>query len=188
MNQPELPFKFLVKFFFTNKKHIPPGIPKREDRWEGTCRMVQEAAQLYAQGVIDKIAGRHRKGVVDTGEPIKLKRVNIAHLCGTILEKGYSILGLHYFYHEQKKKFVVVVELVAADADFELPVEIAQALRELFLTVWEYTHVWVNPPKEDGSTVYTINNTVMVMDDDERGKLVGINEALNCFVNEPATK
>lgn len=159
------PDVFLVKFFFTNERHLPKGIPQRDrppdeeiDRFHAIQAILQDRADQSR-------VGRKRPGRVDTGEHVidNLGDVQVATIRTGFANNGYLLVDVHCFYHRQKKKNVVCLNFKRIDNTAslpELPSWVTKAMRELARTTWRYCHVWNNPPQEEGrDALATINLT-----------------------------
>ena len=147
------PSRVIVKFAFTNPKHIPNGI---EQKQRGTDQEVdgQHMAKAYAagQGEQAKI-GRHREGRVDSGEPViqNLDMVQVAMIRVGLTNNGYRLSDTHYFIKKatktgHKDKYMVVLTFDRNATDTAtLPESTTRAIRELANTTWQFCHVWDNP-------------------------------------------
>ncbi len=134
----------LVKFGFTNKKHLPPGV-----MWKHRDSDAQMDARHQANAD-EKLgeAGRHREGRVDTGEPvIKLPEVQVAVLRSGLFLQGYQLQDLHWYLQHRAgraDKFVVVCQYVRGSKKAVPPITM-EALRSLATSAAWGCNVWVNP-------------------------------------------
>ena len=149
------PDRVLVKFFFTNPKHIPTGIPERGrdtdaamDTAHAMWAKVHEMAELAKQG-------RIRPGRVDTGTQVikNLPDVQVATLRRGFANSGYVLSSAHWYVNpakEQGKQPKAVVCLTFSRVAHvnevpDLPRKTLDALRELAKTTWQFCHVYNNP-------------------------------------------
>lgn len=171
------PDRVIVKFFFTNPKHIPPGIPEKgqDPNW---LRDAANATWASLHGLANESqVGRVRPGRVDTGQHIldNLPDVQLGLLRRGLNKSDYVLTDVHWFRAKAKKpggqaKFVVcltfcdIIVLANTEAGSqrykelmkqftqEFPRPLTEALRALAKTTWQFCHVWLNP---DGTS--TIN-------------------------------
>jgi len=152
------PNRVLVKFHFTNKKHVPAGI-----RWidRPTDQTVDDvhAQQAVAAGLFDQgTVGRVRPGRVDTGRHVvdNCPDVQLAVLRRGLTNVGFRLEDVHAFEKladpRNKPKVIVVLTFVRNDNGVELTRPTLEALRGLGRSTWQYCHVWDNP-----NGVVTIN-------------------------------
>ncbi|MDE1925206.1 MAG: hypothetical protein KGH79_03425 [Patescibacteria group bacterium] len=139
----------LVKFFFTNEKHVPRGVPNK-DRAVMYLVDYNHAQKAKSQGQ-DELAklGRHREGRVDTGEPVikDLPGVQAALLKDRLTKAGFALKNLHWFKQVKEgrtPKFVVVCEFARGTQATELPADVVEALDFLSYAARWYCHVWDN--------------------------------------------
>ena len=139
----------LMKFFFTNQKHIPPGIPLIE-RWGNETVDLGHAVEGAILGVNRVGIGRVRSGRVDTGLQVisNLPEVRASMLESGLTENGLSLVNLHWFVKPADRsggdKYVVCATFHSGKP-MELTEPTARALHELAAITWGYCHVWQNP-------------------------------------------
>jgi len=139
----------LVKFFFTNDKHVPRGIPNvaRKNDFAVDYKHMRAAKEAGADDL--GAVGRHREGRVDTGEPIikDLHGVQASLLKDRLIKAGFAIKNLHWYKQERASripKFVVVCEFVRGIQTEELPQDVIAALDFLSYCARWTCHVWDN--------------------------------------------
>lgn len=149
---------FLVKFYFTNSAHLPPGIPGK-DRPSNDEMDAYHASIMACLGEQAKNAiGRIREGRIDTGECV-IQNAPLVQV--GVLRRGFAanrlrLLDAHWFEQEarqsgHKPKYVVCltfaeVRSVAGGEFPKLPRATEDALRVLANTTWQFCHVWDNTP------------------------------------------
>lgn len=149
------PDRVLVKYFFTNERHIPAGIPEK-GRASDEEMDQRHAVFAIVKGMVDKASvGRIRPGRVDTGQHIfdKLENVQVATLRRGFTNAGYVLVDAHWFWNPpkgqgQQSKAVVCLTFGRVDDVSQvpdLPRRTLEALRELARTTWQFCHVWNNP-------------------------------------------
>lgn len=82
-------------------------------------------------------------------------KVEVASLLAELRNEGYKPSGIHIRVRQGKKFNVLVVPYLLWTAKGE----VLPPLLEEFLKIssWGFAHVWMNPPKADGSIVHTVN-------------------------------
>lgn len=159
----------LVKFFFSNQRHIPQGI-KVGKLTDFHNQDDNHAINASLQGRIDLAeVGRVRPGRVDTGENVvkDLQRVQLGVIRRGLTNAGFQLSQVNSFYHEHKRKFVVVLgftkggyyeEAAATEEErrshaiLNSP-ETVEALRALGRTTWQWCHVWDNSEVSQTATI-----------------------------------
>lgn len=126
-------------------------------------RLHAEASRKAGQGDLAQV-GRHRKGRVDTGEPLAegdngkaaaLVNADVADFVTDLQRAGYVLANYGYFQKDSQDTHCFVQLLFAKGATaFPLRNETQQALTDLTKTIWQNVWVYDNP---DGST--TVNCT-----------------------------
>lgn len=161
----------LVKFFFTNPKHIPWGIPERKvsDR---TQKQIDEfnsfMAEVKGNATLGQV-GRRREGRVDTGEQVinNLQFVQLGIIRRGLTNVGFQLRTVDAFFIPQKGKHVVCLvfqkggfyeEATATPTEKEAhkllnSSAIVSALRELANTTWQWCHGWDNSATRKTMTI-----------------------------------
>lgn len=154
------PDRVLVKFNFTNPKHIPAGIPEKAREGDKEVDS-QHAIWAAVNGMAEKAqVSRKREERVDSGEHVidNLLNVQVAALRSGFANNDFVIADAHWFRHQPNKragqshspkpKFVVCLTYRAVEPSEKIPKllrKTVEALRELANTTWKYCHVWNNP-------------------------------------------
>ena len=139
----------LVKFAFTNPKHIPAGI--RETTMQDERRRKELAGRHLSRIEGDGIqVQEHRPGQVDTGIPVfqNVPGVHVACIRRGLVNNGFVLTDAHYFMKTapgRTPKYMVVLVFERGAVQKELPRGTTDALIALANTVWAYAHVWSNP-------------------------------------------
>jgi hypothetical protein len=154
------PNRIVVKFNFTNRVHIPAGIPEkaRGTDKEVDARHAQDA--IKSGDIAAAEVGKERAGRVDTGIPVikNLEMVQVAMLRQGFARAKYLLADCHYYRHAvegKQTKFVVCLtfrRLESVEGIPPLPSKTVEAMRDLARTTWGFAHVWSNP-----NGVVTIN-------------------------------
>ncbi len=173
--------KILVKFFFTNEKHIPPGIPPVERRDEGVIAGAHKLEAMKAGRFSLAETGRVRAGKVDTGTPVfaNLPLAHAGFIRRGLANNGFALESVHYYEKRdpgKTTKFVVVLSFVRGENRIPLDRKVQDALRALAKSVW-FAHVWDNQAVGNPATVNFVGkqqepakNALVVRD----GKLVAL--------------
>ncbi|HEU0081151.1 MAG TPA: hypothetical protein VFQ72_04005 [Candidatus Paceibacterota bacterium] len=172
----------LVKFSFTNPKHIPQGLPEgKRVTWE--LRTLKDQVNAAAVHSIDpELAkkGRIHENYVDTGVRAvdNLQLVQLGIIRRGLTNSGFQLRAVHVQFVPAKpdrrdpKRMTFpkhVVELVFQNGDFfeeatatedekaaratlESP-QVVGALRALANTTWQWCHVWDNSKTAGTATV-----------------------------------
>ena len=141
----------LVKFAFTNPKHIPQGIDR-------ITRLSNQFMDAMNRGRAEESGnkrlgreGRFREGRVDTGYPIvnNLPFVQAALIRCGLANNDYKLVDAHWFRKEGQRghqpKFMVCLSFKkGASENIELSRKTLDAVRQLANTVWNFCHVWQN--------------------------------------------
>jgi hypothetical protein len=151
------PDMILVKFYFTNPKRIPLGIPlkeKKEVRGGLTIKDIRRGMVNY------RSFQRLRQGKVDTGTHEEVKYVKLLQFIQEIEKAGYRLVDCHYFEQQTtfgKKKFTVVMGYSRLSTNgVQFSPETMKGVRGLLSIYWKICHLWQNPP-ENGKIVWTVN-------------------------------
>ncbi len=152
----------LVKMYFTNREHVPAGIPtvyvcdkriKQNDRHHALVAIDAGHAELAT-------IGRVRAGRVDTGVQT-VKNLSLVHL--GLIRRGltnvsFQLREISSYRDDRKEKFVVVLAFVKGDLYEEAHATteereahkllhssaVVQAIRDLANKTWGHCHVWDN--------------------------------------------
>ncbi|NUM25941.1 MAG: hypothetical protein HUU49_05015 [Candidatus Buchananbacteria bacterium] len=149
------PSRVIVKFAFTNDKHIPNGIPVKKREADHVVDATHMVSAVQSGQTEEAQIGRHREGRVDTGTPViqNLGMVQTAMIRRGLVNNGYRLTDAHYFtkppaQRGHKPKHMVCLTFDReATTSADLPEGTTRALRELANTTWQYAHVWSNPDK-----------------------------------------
>lgn len=187
--------RILIKFLFTNPKHIPAGIPEQKvgsNEERDLNHLIEAATQCW----IEKAeVGRVREGRVDTGENFipGLNSVSIGEGFAQLIGGGWNrIANPHWFCQQPKTqpgqkprqlKYVVVLNLMRIDGARVLapntPKEALGGLNYLINDCNWTLHGWTNP-----NGVITLNNMMIQEGPGQRGLVfneetneLGIDEA-----------
>ena len=139
----------LVKFYFTNEKQIPEGIPeKHRQSDQAVDDRHAMAAELNGRKDL-AVVGRVREGRVDSGEHFvdNVHNVHAGCLTRGLSNLSYTLTDCHYYWHAAKGKFVVVLKLTTkADESIVMPISngTIEQRRALARTCWSWCHGWVN--------------------------------------------
>ncbi|MEK7641407.1 MAG: hypothetical protein AAB365_00250 [Patescibacteria group bacterium] len=184
----------LAKFYFTNPKHIPPGIPE-VTRAESTAIDAAHIRFAYEikQGQLAQ-PGRVREGRVDTGVQFinNLHNVHggclVRGLCNANI--GYFVTHCHWFRLKsdtpQKSDKYVVVLCFSTDSEKKLETGRAtlEARRALASTCWQWLHAYTNP-----NGVITLNFGGRMPDGKPKNTVVVRNGCLTAAqIIEPVTE
>jgi hypothetical protein len=163
----------LVKFSFTNRDHIPAGIPEMprlsDNEMDGKHQIEAIDAGLVKPGEGGGIAkvGRHRDGRVDTGEPIaqNVQTAYPAVILHGLPENGLLLRDVHWYKHDRgddkRPKFVVVCAFERGQPGMAVSIGLAAALTRLAHEALWHCHIWKNPSKtESGMPEATVNFVV----------------------------
>lgn len=148
----------LLKFFFTNQKHVPQGIPPKEHaNYLAIDFKHRQVAKSQDKAELGEL-GRHREGRVDTGEPVinNLPQVRVGGFVDELLATGFALRTLHWF--EQKKvgrptKYVVVAEFVRGTPVEPLSQSLLNDLKYLAFTAVWFCHLWDNSAVGNPTTI-----------------------------------
>ena len=152
------PDAVLLKFFFTNPAHIPPGIDEKGGRLTNQAMDAYHIEMTKLAGLSEELAkvGRKRRERVDTGEHpvdnLSMTQVDESLFFGLGGARFY-LVNVHWFEQParapgKKSKFVVVLCFNFMEQVKNLPhlpQEGVEALDALATTTWQFCHVWDNP-------------------------------------------
>lgn len=138
----------LVKFYFTNRKLLPPGIILKPRREELEIKHWREGKQL---GLPAGGAGRVRNHHVDTGEHKEFREVDLLPIW-EYLKKGYTVTNIHAYLQEHSdgmKKAVVVITFSTQGKSFlsGRQKQVFAQIEQTFVqaSTWGIVHHWTNP-------------------------------------------
>lgn len=149
----------LVKFFFTNDKHIPSGVPNLQHPGNEERDAIHASQEKYFGKDGDKslgAVGRHREDRVDTGEPVikDLPGTRAGLLQGDLVKAGYTLVGFRWWKQAPKPKpgerprtpkFVVQAAYVKGAPYVAHPPHITSTMSSLATDAVWFCHVWKNP-------------------------------------------
>jgi len=141
------------------KKMVALGVPVKEPNFQQKEQKHVEHAEQHGRE-----AFRFRKDVADSGVPVfgpkGVQSVSLYEVLQELLEI-YEVVDVHIRPRRDGNRFMSV--LVVSFSHGEKACSNTKAFQELldFLSssCWGYTHVWANPPQEDGRVVNTINSS-----------------------------
>ena len=140
----------LVKFSFTNRAHIPAGIPEQK-RLDDSTVDNRHAHEALAMGHTERAQiGRVREGRVDTGTQFihNLQFVQPGCLVRGLSNVGYTVSQCHWFFKKgfgkSSDKYVVVLALSLGGEPVNLPNQAIEQRRALANTCWQWCHGWSN--------------------------------------------
>lgn len=147
--------KVLVKFFFTNPKHIPFGIPEQSRETDQKMDLFHASVAAALGKVELGEVGRVREGRVDTGRPAvqNAQLVQAALLRRGLTNVSFGLYACHWFFQERKGKYAVVLAFGWARDIIQCPPEVTEALRELGRTTWQWCWVYDNKGTFDSVTI-----------------------------------
>ncbi|MGC9602232.1 MAG: hypothetical protein ABSE76_00600 [Minisyncoccia bacterium] len=144
----------LVKFFFTNPRYLPDGlptVPRLNDM--AMDRKHQDAVYLDEDSSSAEV-GRHREGRVDTGIPVieNLQLTSPLFLTDGLEASGFYLVSAHYYRKEAKGKFgkpsyVIVLHYSQHGERMRLSPELAENLLRFYGGASWTINVWNNPGK-----------------------------------------
>jgi len=140
----------LVKFYFSNKDHIPAGI---EEKSRQPDEVIDFGRHHTTKDKKKAAFGRHRPDRVDNGEPTlnNIPKVHPAMIRRGLTANGYRLTNAHWFLRERDGKpdqYVVVLTFNhGADENADLSRKTLDAIRKLSKTIWFCT-VWENEEKQ----------------------------------------
>lgn len=145
----------LVKFSFTNPKHVPSGVPLIQRPTNEEIDAKHAADQKYLATHSDQSLGekgRHREGRVDTGEPVikDLQAVQAMLLKRDLVGAGFKLSGFRYWKQQRDEKsvpkWVVQCQFTKTDGPVEhYPAHVAATIQSLVSGACWAAHVWANP-------------------------------------------
>ncbi len=149
--------QFLVKFFFTNPKHIPDGIPSVERKAEGIIAGTHKLQAMKAGQSDLAETGRVRNGMTDTGTMVyqNIEACHAGFIRRGLVNSGFALESLHHYVQRKEDrapKFVVVLSFVRGANKLPLPRKVDEALRALAKSTW-FGHVWDNSAVGNPATI-----------------------------------
>lgn len=142
--------KVLVKFSFTNHKHIPEGIEEKKRENNATMDHHHALAAISSNKHELAVPNRLRPGRFDTGNKFidNLQFMHIGCLVRGLSNTNFAMSGIHWFHKigegGSSDKFVVCVTYKHSVDNVTVPQKSLEQLRKLASTCWQYCHAYAN--------------------------------------------
>ena len=123
---------------------------------------LQEANHIGDAQRVGREAYAVRQNLADSGVPVfgkdkGVERALMVEPLDSLLE-AYHLSDIHMYQRRDKQSMWVLVLTYELGLDGERKVVIPVDVAEFFaMSCWGFTHVWANPPKEDGIVIHTVN-------------------------------
>ena len=95
----------LVKFYFTNRKHVPPEITEYERKPDRAIDVINQMRAIAA-GSDTYSPDRHRPGRVDIGEPVinNLPCSQADLVPSGLIDNDFRLIDIHWFTKASEEK------------------------------------------------------------------------------------